>query len=245
MKAVRAVICDVYRTILDVREAPANPEERWGAIFSEALGQAPPLSLEQLDARCREIILEDHSEARGRGIAYPEVNWPSVLRRALPVLDVLPPAKLETLIYDHAQLGRSLQIMPDCVPVLRECVRRGILLGIVSNAQAYTLRELRLALNQASLDPAIFQADLTFWSFQHGFSKPDPHVFQILGARLQNRGIEISAALMLGDRADNDILPARAAGWRTWQLAEAPDGSSRGDWRDLAGALFEGDNLWK
>jgi hypothetical protein len=53
MKAVRAVICDVYRTILDVREAPANPEVRWGAIFSEALGQAPPLSLEQLDARLR------------------------------------------------------------------------------------------------------------------------------------------------------------------------------------------------
>jgi FMN phosphatase YigB (HAD superfamily) len=135
--------------------------------------------------------------------------------------------------------------MPDCAPVLRECVRRGILLGIVSNAQAYTLRELRLALNHASLDPAIFQADLTFWSFQHGFSKPDPHVFQILGARLQNRGIEISAALMLGDRADNDILPARAAGWRTWQFAATPDGSSRGDWKVLAGALFEGDNLCK
>jgi FMN phosphatase YigB (HAD superfamily) len=146
----------------------------------------------------------------------------------LPVLDVLPPAKLETFIFDHAQLGRSLQIMPDCAPVLRECVRRGILLGIVSNAQAYTLREFRLALSHASLDPAIFQADLTFWSFQHGFSKPDPHVFQILGARLQNRGIEISAP-SCSVTEQTTIFFLRGRRVENVAACRSPDGSSRGD----------------
>lgn len=238
MKAVRAIICDVYRTILDVRAAPADAEERWRSLFTEAFRSAPTLTLEQLAGRCRSIVQDDHGEAHRRGISHPEVNWPSVMRRALPILDTLPRAKLDTFVFDHAQLSRSLQIMPGCVPVLQQCVQRGVLLGIVSNAQAYTLRELQLILSRSGLDPGIFQPDLTFWSFEHGFSKPDPHVFQILDARLQNRQIEGSETLLIGDREDNDISPARTAGWRTWRLSDTPDGSSRGDWSSLAHALF-------
>jgi FMN phosphatase YigB (HAD superfamily) len=238
MTTVRAIICDVYKTILEVRNAPADADERWRALFTEALGSDPDLSLRELEARCRSIISEDHREARGRGIPFPEVNWPSVMKRALPMLDALPDEKLEALIFAHAQLCRTLQIMPHCCEVLRECAQRGILIGIASNAQAYTLQELRLALSEATLDAQIFQPDLTFWSFQHGFSKPDPHVFQILRARLKNRGIESSETLMIGDREDNDISPARATGWRTWQFSTSSNNSTRGDWRCLARALF-------
>ena len=239
MKGVRAVICDVYRTILDVREAPIDAEERWRALFGGAFGRPPTLSLEELVARCRGIVLENHSEARGRGIPYPEVNWPSVMKRALPALDALPQVELDAFIFRHAQLSRTLKIMPGCAAMLRECARRQILLGIASNAQAYTLSELQLALNQVGLDSAIFQSDLTFWSFEHGFSKPDPHVFQILRARLQNRHIEDLETLMIGDRDDNDIAPAQTTGWRTWHLSDIANGSDGGDWTSLARSLFE------
>ena len=46
--------------------------------------------------------------------------------------------------------------MPGCAAMLWECARRQILLGIASNAQAYTLSELQLALQQVGLDPVIF-----------------------------------------------------------------------------------------
>ncbi|HEY5742061.1 MAG TPA: HAD hydrolase-like protein, partial [Terrimicrobiaceae bacterium] len=75
----------------------------------------------------------------------------------------------------------------------------------------------------------------TFWSFVHGFSKPDPYVFQILRARLQNRHIEPSETLLIGDREDNDILPARAAGWNTWQFSNITN--DRG-WSSVARELF-------
>ena len=71
----------------------------------------------------------------------------------------------------------------------------------------------------------------------HGFSKPDPHVFRLLSARLQARGIAAGDTLMVGDRLDNDIAPARAQGWRTWQLGAASGGETGGDWAALGAFL--------
>ena len=241
MNAIRAIICDVYRTILDVGEAPQNAEERWIKLCRDALGRDSGLSLEQLSVRCRDIISEDHREARERGIRYPEVDWPSVMNRALPGLETLPRDDVDAFLFDHAQLFRELRIMPGSAAVLRECHKRGILMGIASNAQAYTVRELELALGEAGLDSTIFQPDLTFWSFEHGFSKPNPHVFEILRARLQGRGLLVSQTLMIGDREDNDISPARTTGWKTWLLGDIGNGSDAGNWKALARAFFESD----
>jgi FMN phosphatase YigB (HAD superfamily) len=239
MKCVKAIICDVYRTILEVREPPADAEQRWQILFQGVFSKVPVLTLEQLNFRCGKIVSEDHQEARERGILYPEVNWPSVMSRALPEFDALPRADVDTFLFHYAQLFRALRMMPDCATVLRECVERGILLGIASNAQAYTLRELELALIETGLSSSIFESDLTFWSFEHGFSKPDPYVFQTLRARLQDRCLLRSETLMVGDREDNDILPARAAGWRTWLFSGDHIGLDQGNWRSLAHALFD------
>jgi FMN phosphatase YigB (HAD superfamily) len=242
MKRVKAIICDVYRTLLDVHETPVDAEPRWALLFQAVFNKVPAVSLEQLTARCREIVSQDHQEACGRGILHPEVNWPSVMNRALPELDALPRADVDAFLFQHALLFRSLRLMPGCAPVLRECVERGILLGVASNAQAYTLREVELALNEVALDLSIFQPDLMFWSFEHGFSKPNPHVFEILRARLKNRCLRESEALIIGDREDNDILPARAAGLRTWKFSDQRNGLDQGDWGSLGCALFESNN---
>jgi FMN phosphatase YigB (HAD superfamily) len=241
MKGIKAIICDVYRTILDVGEAPEDAEERWDLLFRGAFGRAPEISLEQLSVRCHDIISEDHQQAHMRGILYPEVNWSSVMSRALPWLEALPSDDFDRFLFDHAQLSRALRIMPGCAAVLRLCHERGILLGVASNAQAYTLRELELALREAGLNLSIFQSDLTFWSFEHGFSKPDPHVFEILRARLQNRCLSQSEALMVGDREDNDIAPARTTGWKTWRVSDLRNGLDAGNWKALGHALFESD----
>jgi FMN phosphatase YigB (HAD superfamily) len=238
MKDVRAIVCDVYRTILQVGAAPENSQQRWEILYRSALCRDPQLSLEEVAHNCRAIIAEDHREARARGINYPEVNWPSVMKRALPQLDALSQPHLDAFLFNHAQLFRSLSVMPGCVTVFRECLKRGILLGIASNAQAYTLTEVEATLREAGLNSSIFQADLTFWSFEHGFSKPDPHVFEILRARLRNRCLSISQALMIGDREDKDIAPARAAGWRTWLISGDQSGVHQGSWHSLAQALF-------
>jgi len=113
----------------------------------------------------------------------------------------------------------------------------GVQFGIASDSQAYTLRELTVALQGNGLDLSMFDAALRFWSFDNGFSKPDPHVFRILSARLEARGIQPAEILMVGDRLDNDIEPARAHGWQTWQLVATKRPGRLGNWHDLSAWL--------
>jgi putative hydrolase of the HAD superfamily len=108
--------------------------------------------------------------------------------------------------------------------MLRWSKERQFLLGIASNAQAYTLRELHEALATHAMGLDLFERDLSFWSFEHGFSKPDPHVFRLLTARLRLLGIAPAETLMVGDRADNDLDPARAHGWQTFAIG--PDAAA-------------------
>ena len=89
------------------------------------------------------------------------------------------------------------------------------------------------ALQGTGLNLSLFDRDVRFWSFENGFSKPDPHVFPILTARLETRGITPAETLMVGDRLDNDIEPARARGWQTWQLVSVQRTEQSGNWRDL------------
>jgi FMN phosphatase YigB (HAD superfamily) len=52
-------------------------------------------------------------------------------------------------------------------------------------------------------------------------------------ARLAARGICPGEILMIGDRLDNDIAPARAQGWQAWQVGRQEDAG----WASLFKAL--------
>lgn len=64
--------------------------------------------------------------------------------------------------------------------------------------------------------------DLVTASAEEGVSKPNPRIFQIA---LEKSGCMPARAVMIGDRVDNDIIPARAMGMYTIWLR-------RGIWRD-------------
>lgn len=221
----RAVLFDVYRTLLDVREPPDHADRRWDDLCRRMLGHPPGSSLGEVSDACRTIVADDHARARSAGIEFPEVDWPSVFRRAFPPARTLDSAALSDFLYQHATLGRTVHLMPGAAAILRRCCESGIACGIASNAQAYTVRELTRALASEGLDPAIFDSRLVFWSFDNGFSKPDPHVFRLLAARLSGLGIAAEEALMIGDREDNDIRPAAASGFQTFLFAAPPAGS--------------------
>jgi putative hydrolase of the HAD superfamily len=214
------VLFDIYQTLLTVEPPPADAGLRWCGLWTEALRLAPRLSLAEMDKLAREVIVGHHAAARALGIAWPEVNWPEVMREAVPELARLSDAALDRFLFRHAQLQRTVRLAPGAAAVLRGLTRRRVPLGLISNAQAYTIQELDQALDEVSLSRARFRSDLCFLSFQNGFSKPDPHVFRSVGARLRTEGIVPGRILMVGDREDNDIQPARAQGWRTWRLTD-------------------------
>lgn len=228
----RAVVFDVYGTLLRVvplRDRPES-EARWRALCRRRLGREAGLDWSGLLAAVERRVRADHAAARACGIPWPEVDWAGILTGALPELSRLEPGERDAFLVDQASLWHQVDLMPGAARVLLRLAGEGVCLGIASNAQPYTLAELERALAGTGFDLSRFEPSLRFWSFDHGFSKPDPHVFRILGARLAARGISGDGILMVGDRADNDIAPARRAGWRTWQWAGTPTEAPGGDW---------------
>jgi putative hydrolase of the HAD superfamily len=179
------------------------------------------------------VITWHHEAARARGIPWPEVHWPSVVTEIVPELAQLPRQDQDEFLFRQIQTGHTTRMTGETAATLRWLKERQCLVGIASNAQAYTLRELQEALVTHGLGMDLFERDLCFWSFEHGFSKPDPHVFQILTARLATRGIHPAEVLLVGDRLDNDIEPAKVHGWQTWRLGPQADG----DWAGLRETL--------
>jgi FMN phosphatase YigB (HAD superfamily) len=218
---IRAVFFDVYGTLLRVGPPPADADARWEQLFGGFFGTQPSRSRLEFSLACSQVIARRHGAARACGIPYPEVFWPSVVAEVLPEFARLPAQAQADFVFQQMQTGRTVRLLDGAAEVLPLLRSQGRLLGIASNSQAYTLRELQAALAGAGLALDVFERDLCFWSFEHGFSKPDPHVFQILTARLAVRGFSPLEILMVGDRLDNDIEPAKAHGWQTWHLTPA------------------------
>src|SRR6185503_9767553 len=235
---IRAVILDAYGTLLEVAPAPDDADARWQRLWHDMLQSPPPLGRLDFARACARAVAARHEAARARDIRFPEVSWLEVLSEVLPPFARLAPAAQEEFAFRQIQTSHTTRLAPEVPEILRELVRRRCLLGLASNAQAYTLRELSQALASAALGFDLFERDLCFWSFEHGFSKPAPQVFRILSTRLAARGIASHETLLIGDRRDNDVEPARAQGWQTWHLVQKPDAMDTpgmsGDWKAFA-----------
>ncbi|MBP8258597.1 MAG: HAD family hydrolase [Verrucomicrobia bacterium] len=235
---VQAVIFDIYGTLLEVRPPPDDAPARWIALWQDRLKTAPRLTLAEFGAECDRIIAREHAEARSRGIPFPEVCWPAVVLEAAPEIASLPEKERFDFQFEQAGLWHEVRLMAGAAPVLEGLADAGRPAGLASNSQPYTLQELDRGLSGAGLSRQAFAPDLCFLSFEHGFSKPDPHVFRLLAARLEMRGVEPGRTLMVGDRWDHDIEPALAQGWQAWHLTDRPAGSPAGSWADLSRFLF-------
>jgi putative hydrolase of the HAD superfamily len=232
---IRAIIFDIYGTLLEVGPPRPDAPVRWTLMWEDKLKTGPRLTLDEFGAACQEAIQREHRAERARGILHPEVYWPDIVSSVLPEFAHLSEAERSEFRFYHAQMAHTVRLMPGAAEALRGLRRASLRLGLASNSQLYTLRELDTALAGADLSKNLFSPTLCFFSFEHGFSKPDPHVFRMLTVRLQMLGIGPEDILMVGDRLDHDIEPARVAGWQTWRLrnTEPTENLPGGSWSEL------------
>ena len=101
----------------------------------------------------------------------------------------------------HGECERPYADAADCLATLYSRYH----IGIIANQPPGTASRLA----QYGLLPFI---DLVVSSAEEGVSKPDPAIFEIA---LQRSGCRPEQAVMIGDRIDNDILPAKRKGMRT------------------------------
>ena len=100
------------------------------------------------------------------------------------------------------------QLRPEIDGLLRRLRDRGLALGIVANQPERT----RAKLERAGIDGLFGHHGL---SGVTGYSKPDPRAFL---SAAQALGAAPAQCIMVGDRIDNDIAPAKALGMAAIQL---------------------------
>jgi len=83
-------------------------------------------------------------------------------------------------------------------------------IGVIANQSAGTQERL----TKWGLMPFI---SICLSSTEAGREKPDPAIFQLALSRAICRP---SQAVMIGDRLDNDVRPARLQGWKTIRIAQ-------------------------
>ncbi|MDW8758776.1 HAD family hydrolase [Streptococcus suis] len=103
--------------------------------------------------------------------------------------------------------NEGVRLYPETIGVL-EKLSQNYRLGIVAN-QSSTAREI---LREWGLD-SYFQVIIL--SEEVGIRKPDTRIFKLA---LEEAGISVDKAVYVGDRYDNDILPAKSLGMYTIRI---------------------------
>ena len=152
-------------------------------------------------------------------VAPARYVWPIPERMDLETAALIEPAAVGAVDLRRLAVEYEIRANP-CWPMphLRECLEslrhRGLLLGIISNAQFYT-RELFDALLDATPEARGFDPDLQFYSYQHGRAKPGTALHELAVEALRQKRIGCHEVLFVGNDMLNDVLPASRVGFRT------------------------------
>jgi HAD superfamily hydrolase (TIGR01549 family) len=123
-------------------------------------------------------------------------------------------------------------LYPDAVPCLRRLKDAGYVVGVVGN-QPVDVAERLMA-------PLGLDLDLVASSEGWGVEKPDPAFFTRLA---REAGMPAGDVAYVGDRVDNDVLPAKAAGMLAVFVRRGPWGYVHAHWPEAARADLRVESL--
>jgi HAD superfamily hydrolase (TIGR01662 family) len=141
----------------------------------------------------------------------------------------LAQARAERVAAGQAESFRAADLYPDVRPALARLRAAGVKIAIAGNQPAWA---------EAALAEMGLPADLVAASERWGVHKPDPAFFARLVAEASVPAAQIAS---VGDRLDNDVLPARAAGMWAIFIRRGPWGHIQATWpeRSQAHATIE------
>jgi putative hydrolase of the HAD superfamily len=193
---MRVVVFDIYGTLLT----------------SDAGEQIPD------DTVTRQLIkAEILRQHRSSPHPHPEIEIRHVWAQVFPEKS---PQEIERKIIAEQRQHFPVTAMPGAVEVLHALKQQGIPIGLISNAQFYTLPMLTDALGP--LHDLGIHPELICESWHHLRAKPDSWLYQQMRERLEERGIPASEVLYIGNDVRNDIQPAKSVGFRTALYAGDP-----------------------
>lgn len=191
------IVFDLDDTLVDFTGSERRSRSRMCAGLSGHTG-IPPARVVETFRAVTDRHLADR-EARRRRAAETMLTFRTAvyaeLLRELGQDPVRAPALAET----HEKVRRQeLALFPDARPALERLQTAGRRLILLANG----LRDVQRAECEATGISGYFS--LLLCKGELGWGKPDPRVFQAVGA----------GATMVGDSPESDIAPAQAAGWQ-------------------------------
>ena len=197
----RAVFFDAGETL--VHPHPSYPE-----LFAEVLArEGHPRSAEDVSAASR-VVLHRFSEAARDNVLWTtsaersRAFWTSVYDRMIESLDLPAGDGLADTLYRTFTDRSNYALFDDVRPALDALARTGVLLGVVSNFEAW--------LEDLLADLAVRERfAVRVISGSEGVEKPDPRIYALA---LERAGVEAADAAYVGDNPEFDVDPPAALG---------------------------------
>jgi putative hydrolase of the HAD superfamily len=233
LPGIQAVLFDVYGTLLisGSGEVGTVGKESSAGLFYQALhdtGAGP------IDTRAGESgsslyyanIAESHKRSISVGIDFPEVNilsvWTAVLNELKNKELISSRVGIDLInrvAITYEALSNPTGPMPMAAETLENLHERKIILGIVSNAQFYTIHFLSAGLGR-KISELYFDESICVFSYSDMIAKPSSQIFQSALARLDWKyGISADQTLYVGNDMLNDVFAASSTGCRTCLFA--------------------------
>jgi len=221
---IEAVFFDYGHTLIYFDERPhsalVDAYEKVNRLLADTLEHEVPAAhvlIEKVSRAVDDEIQRDYATGR-----LEEVEIAAIYDAALRGLGLELEPELIERVMEIEQEGwlNSVHVGSDVVGTLEELRRRGLRLGLVSNA-AYLPRLMKEQLSALGL--ASFFNGVTF-SSEVGVRKPHPAIYQDALGKVQ---VEPTRALFVGDRVREDVegpkqLGMRAVLTREWRQEDDP-----------------------
>jgi len=221
LEGVAAVVFDVYGTLIisgsgDVGTAAAT--DRGDALDAalEAVGRGGAFDGVAGVERLMASIEAAHRARRGEGVEFPEIDIRTIWSEVAGHFGVaLEDDEVARLAVEYECRVNPVWPMPNLDAALAAVRERGLLLGVVSNAQFFT-PALFDALLGRSLEDLGFREELCIWSYRLLEAKPSVALYErLVEALAAHHQLAPQRVLYVGNDMRNDIVPAASVGLRT------------------------------
>ena len=218
---IKAVIFDVYGTLVvsgsgDV--GSANDSDRGTFLQSsvESVSDLKDIQIPTVADLQHEIRISNEAR-RSETCPKPEVDivdiWRTTLAKANPSTDLSTGAVVQ-LAAEYESRANPTWPMPGASELLAQLHNHQVPMGIVSNAQVFTISLVEDLLGRA-LEGGGLALDLCIFSNRFRQAKPGPRMFQVLCRALKRQGIQPQQAVYVGNDMLNDVWAASQAGLKT------------------------------
>ncbi len=214
-KPVHAVIFDIYGTLFISGSGDVGTAEEGLNGVSSLKDLCRSFDIDtppgQLSKRLLDAIRRIHQQQRSKGIPFPEIEIDVVWQNILEWADM---DRVREFALAYEWRVNPTYPMPGLDETLRTIQHRGLMMGIISNAQFFTPLLFRWFLGRFP-NKIGFEDELTFYSYRFGEAKPSSALFKRCARNLVERGIAPESVAYIGNDMLNDMMPAKEIGWQT------------------------------